>query len=79
MAVPYQRGMRPFENVAFQWSWHSIEAPGAEPIHTGGSTSKMLILTSHLPRSLMNQLGRSGTVYMWATHENSILGRSAPR
>ncbi len=73
LAVPYHAGMRPFENVAFQWSCHSIEAPGAEPIHTEWINLEDAYPNFAFAESLMNQLGRSGTVYMWATHENSIL------
>ncbi len=34
-AVPYHRGMRPFELMAFQWSCHTVPRPGEEPIHEG--------------------------------------------
>lgn len=33
MALPYHRGMRPFELVAFQWSCHTLTAPGTQPMH----------------------------------------------
>lgn len=73
LAVPYHAGMRPFENVAFQWSCHTIPAPDAESEH-----SEWINLDESFPNfafaeSLMNQLGRDGTVFMWATHENTIL------
>jgi hypothetical protein len=73
LAVPYHAGMRPFENVAFQWSCHTIEAPGAEPIHTEWINLEDAYPNFTFAESLMKQLGRSGTVYMWATHENTIL------
>ncbi len=73
LAVPYHAGMRPFENVAFQWSCHTISAPGAEPKH-----AEWINLDESFPNfafadSLMNYLGQDGTVFMWATHENTIL------
>jgi hypothetical protein len=73
LAVPYHAGMRPFENVTFQWSCHTIEAPGTEPIHTEWINLEDVYPNFGFAESLMNQLGRNGTVYMWATHENTIL------
>lgn len=73
LAVPYHAGMRPFENVAFQWSCHTITAPGAEPIHAEWINLEEAYPNFAFAESLMKQLGRSGTIYMWATHENTIL------
>jgi hypothetical protein len=73
LAVPYHAGMRPFETVAFQWSCHTIEEPGAEPVHSEWINLDEAYPNFAFAESLMKQLGRSGTVYMWATHENSIL------
>ena len=72
-AIPFNKGMRPFELLAFQWSCHTIEKPGAVPIH------KEFILTDNefpnfrFAESLMNHIGLNGTPLMWATHENSVL------
>jgi len=33
MAVPYHAGMRPYEQVAFQWSCHTIPTRGANLVH----------------------------------------------
>lgn len=64
--------MRPFENVAFQWSCHTINVPGAEPKHV-----EWINLDKYpnfaFAKSLMDYLGRDGTVFMWATHENTVL------
>ena len=73
LAVPYHAGMRPFENVAFQWSCHTIAEPGAEPTHTEWINLEDAYRNFAFVESLMNQVGRNGTVYMWATHENTIL------
>jgi hypothetical protein len=73
LAVPYHAGMRPFENVAFQWSCHTITVPGAEPVHTEWINLEEVYPNFTFAESLMKHLGRSGTVYMWATHENTIL------
>ena len=73
LAVPYHAGMRPFENVAFQWSCHTLPDLGAEPIHTEWINLEEAFPNFAFAESLMHQLGQTGTVYMWATHENSIL------
>lgn len=72
-AMPFNKGMRPFELLAFQWSCHTILKPGAKPTH------KEFILTDNdfpnfrFAESLMNHIGKVGTPLMWATHENSVL------
>ena len=73
LAVPYHTGMRPFETVAFQWSCHTIAEPGAEPVHSEWINLEDAYPNFAFAESLMNQLGQNGTVFMWATHENSIL------
>lgn len=72
-ALPFHQGMRPFELIAFQWSCHSIDEPGAEPRH-----EEFIYTDSDFPNfkfaeSLMKHIGMSGTPLMWATHENSVL------
>lgn len=78
-AIPYHKNMRPYESIAFQWSCHTINSPGATPIHTEWiHTGPMFPDASELPnfefaKSLMKQIGYTGTPFMWATHENTIL------
>jgi hypothetical protein len=77
LAVPVHAGMRPYEEVAFQWSCHRLAAHNAEPTH-----SEWINVTDSFPNfafaeSLMNCIGDEGTVFMWATHENTILSRIA--
>ncbi|MGH7720756.1 MAG: DUF2779 domain-containing protein [Gemmatimonadaceae bacterium] len=33
LALPYHAGMRTYGQVAFQWSCHTVESPGAPPTH----------------------------------------------
>lgn len=73
LAVPYHAGMRPFENVAFQWSCHTIKAPGVEPMHAEWINLEDAFPNFAFAESLMNHLGGNGTVFMWATHESTIL------
>jgi hypothetical protein len=78
-AIPYHKNMRPYELIAFQWSCHTITSKGATPIHSEWiHTGEMLPDDNVFPnfefaKSLMNQIGNSGTPLMWATHENSVL------
>lgn len=78
-ALPFHKGMRPYELIAFQWSCHTILTPGATPvhsewIHTGVKYSNPTEFPNfEFARSLMKQIGTSGTPLMWATHENTVL------
>jgi hypothetical protein len=78
-ALPFHKGMRPYELIAFQWSCHTIHKQGATPIHSQWiHTGEMFPKSSEFPnfafaKSLMNQIGTSGTPLMWATHENTVL------
>lgn len=78
-ALPFHRGMRAYELIAFQWSCHTITSPGATPqhsewIHTGANFHDTNAFPNfEFARSLMKQIGTSGTPLMWATHENTVL------
>lgn len=78
-ALPFHEGMRPYELIAFQWSCHTIQKPGATPIHSEWiHTGVMYPNPTEFPnfefaRSLMKQIGTIGTPLMWATHENTVL------
>lgn len=74
-AVPFYKGMRPYELIAFQWSCHTIEKPGAEPIHKEWIHTEKEIPNFQFAEQLMQHIGTNGTVFMWATHENTVLRR----
>ena len=73
MALPYHKGMRPYENVAFQWSCHRIEAPGASPIHSDWINTIDAFPNFKFAEALMRELRDAGTVLVWSSYENSIL------
>lgn len=73
MALPYHKGMRPYENVAFQWSCHTIEKPGAEPVHADWINTVDAFPNFDFAVSLMNQIENAGTVLTWSCYENTIL------
>lgn len=77
VAIPFHEGMRPYEQVAFQYSHHVMHADGYVE-HKG---QFLLAEPGKFPnfefaRSLKAQLdGDIGTVFMWSHHENTILNR----
>jgi hypothetical protein len=73
MAIPYRVGMQTYEQVAFQWSCHTITAPNATPIQTEWLDLENTFPNFKFAESLMECLGDRGTVLTWATHENSVL------
>jgi len=78
-ALPFFKGMRPYESVAFQFSHHIIHEDGSIE-HSG---EFILAEPGQFPnyeflRALKNQLeGDEGTVFRWAAHENTILNHIA--
>ncbi len=72
-AIPFHAGMRPYELLAFQWSVHTIEREGAEPIHREWLHDDNDFPNFQFANTLMDAIGESGTPFMWATHENSVL------
>jgi hypothetical protein len=73
VAVPYHAGMRPYENVAFQWSCHTIREKGAPPEHTEWINIVDVFPNFAFAESLMNQLAEKGTFLTWSHHENTVL------
>jgi CRISPR/Cas system-associated exonuclease Cas4 (RecB family) len=73
LAVPYHAGMKPYENVAFQWSCHTIRAPGAAPVHTAWINDVDAFPNLEFVRTLRDCIGVAGTVFMWAFHERTVL------
>lgn len=72
-AIPFHKGMRPYENVAFQWSCHKITKPGSEPIHKDWLNIEDKFPNFKFAENLMDCIGDDGTVFVWSHHENSIL------
>ncbi len=73
MAVPYRAGMKSFEQVAFQWSCHTIAEPDAPPVQKEWLDLENTFPNFQFAESLMECLGDRGTILTWATHENSVL------
>jgi hypothetical protein len=72
-AVPYHLGMRPYEQVAFQWSCHTIPALGEDLIHREWINVDEAYPNFEFARSLKEVIAREGTVFVWSSFEKSTL------
>lgn len=73
LAIPWHRGMRPYGQVAFQWSCHTQREPGGTFEHR-----EWLFLDPGWPNAdfahaLRSVVGDDGTILTWAHHEASVL------
>ena len=75
VALPFYAGMRPYEQIAFQFSHHVIQADGSVS-HVG---EFLCAEPGEFPnyafaRALQAELSQdNGSVFMWSHHENTIL------
>lgn len=75
VALPFYKGMRPYEQVAFQFSHHIIYEDGRIE-HAGQYLNNDVTKFPNFEfaRELKKQLcADQGTIFRYATHENSIL------
>ena len=74
VAIPFHAGRKPFEGVAFQYSYHIMYEDGRVE-----HKSEFLALSPEFPnyqfvRALMNDLDRQpGTIFRYHNHENTFL------
>jgi hypothetical protein len=73
LAVPYHKGMHPYETAAFQWSCHSIQKPGGELKHAAWLNSEVVFPNFEFARTLREVVGDNGTVYIWSPYEKTTL------
>ena len=76
-AIPRFPGMRPYDQLPFQWSVHVLRGPGAEPEH-----HEFLATNTTDPRrdfiaSLCPVLGRSGSILVYSAFESQRLSELA--
>ncbi len=77
VAIPFHQGMRPYEQVAFQYSHHVMHEDGRVE-HKGQFllAEPGVFPNFEFARALKAELeGDIGTVFMWSHHENTILNR----
>ncbi len=73
LGIPYHQEIRANEQIAFQWSCHTITEHFIESKNTN-----FIDITGEFPNfkfaeTLMQQLGNNGTILIWGTHEKSVL------
>lgn len=75
VALPFHAGRRPYEQVAFQFSHHILEADGSlRHAHQFLHDTPGVFPNYHFVRALREALlHNQGTVFRWSHHENSVL------
>jgi hypothetical protein len=73
VAVPYHAGMHPYEQVAFQWSCHTIREKDGNLEHAEWINVIDAFPNFQFAEALMGQLGTAGTFLIWSNHENTVL------
>jgi hypothetical protein len=71
-ALPSAPGGRPYGQVAFQWSCHVIDNPGASPRHVEWLDTENENPNTGFLESLRKLLGEQGTIYHWADYEVTV-------
>ena len=72
MAVPFHAGMRPFQNVIFQWSCHTLYQDGRLE-HQEWLNTEDIYPNFEFATTLKECLGEIGTVMTWSAYENTQL------
>jgi len=75
VAIPFNKGRRPYEQIAFQFSHHIIREDGSIE-HAGQwiNTERGVFPNFNFVRALKEQLEHdNGTIFRYAPHENTIL------
>jgi hypothetical protein len=72
MAVPFHAGMRPFQNVIFQWSCHTLHEDG-RLVHSEWLNTDDKFPNIECAVALKACLGDIGTVMTWSPYENTQL------
>ena len=74
VAIPFFDGQRPYANIAFQFSHHTVQADGRiEHKSQFLSAAPGVNPNYEFVRRLDAALGSVGTVFMWSPHENTTL------
>jgi hypothetical protein len=78
VALPFSAGRRPYEQIAFQFSLHIMHEDG----RVEHAQQTILAEPGFFPnfdfvRALQKALGTEGTIFRYATHENTVLTQIA--
>ena len=77
VAIPYFKGMHPYETIAFQFSHHILHEDGKiEHYNQWLSFEPNVYPNINFLNDLMESLAsHKGTIFRYATHENSVLNK----
>ncbi|HVT41163.1 MAG TPA: DUF2779 domain-containing protein [Gemmatimonadaceae bacterium] len=73
LALPYHANMRPYGQVVFQWSCHTVDAPGAFPRHSEWLNQANAWPNLKFARTLREAIGDADTVLAWSPFEGGRL------
>jgi hypothetical protein len=73
LAVPHHRGMRPYGLRAFQWSCHTLAAPGGAMVHREWLNDDDPWPSRAFAETLRDVLGDEGSVVVWSPFEQTVL------
>ena len=74
LAVPYHKGMQPYEQIAFQFSCHTILKPGDKELqHTEWINVNDAFPSFHFANALRDAVGEKGTIFVWSPFEQTTL------
>lgn len=73
LALPSHARMRPYGVVTFQWSCHTVHAPGARPVHSDWLNTEDLWPNQTFAESLRAAIGDEGSVITWSPFETTTL------
>jgi len=64
--IPSYDGLRPYQQVPFQYSLHVLESPNAKIEHKEYLHTKNTLPTKHLLKQLKEDIGTAGSVVVWS-------------
>ena len=78
VALPFYENMKPYENVAFQFSHHIIDSNDGGKTYTIRHAGQWINEGTDFPnfefvRQLKKSVGDKGTIFRYSNHENTIL------
>ncbi|MCB9092176.1 MAG: DUF2779 domain-containing protein [Halobacteriovoraceae bacterium] len=74
VAIPFNKGQRPYEQIAFQFSHHIIYEDGSiEHANEYINATQGLHPNFEFVRELKNALGNRGSIFRYSNHENTVL------
>jgi hypothetical protein len=73
LALPYHARMRPYGQVVFQWSCHTVASPGAAPSHSEWLNTADVWPNKAFVLALRAAIGDTATVLCWSPFEGGRL------